>query len=240
MKIFNKKLAYTLSEVMVTLALIGCIATLTLATVGASVQQRAKLAEFRAAYAKLETALRSVSTLDGKIFGCYVCPSETEINEYGLNMDAECVAASNDCIELNDNFVRAMGATRFCENNPIKEGCLPENYPKSPDTACFQNFGAGSHAYVLDNSMILFDDGGKYLRQFAIDVNGRKGPNKWGQDIFTFAVKVVETAEVAGVSRVVDVSILPPSSCLPGKSDSHSKNATQSSDQLLKESTNYR
>lgn len=238
MKIFNKKSAYTLSEVMVTLALIGAIATLTLSTIGSSLQQRARLAEFRAAYSKLETALKSISTFEGKIYGCYECPSSKEISEYGLNMKGGCSINAGDCEDLNAVFVRAMGATRFCENNPITEGCLPANYPKSPDTSCFQNFGNGTHAYVLDNSMILFDDRGSYLREFAMDVNGRKGPNKWGQDIFTFSVKATESSLVAGQSRVVDVSILPPTSCLPGKSTSSKKSATRSSDQLLRDSTN--
>ena len=41
-----KKSGFTLSEVMITLTLIGALATLTLSTIGASVQQRARLAEF--------------------------------------------------------------------------------------------------------------------------------------------------------------------------------------------------
>lgn len=233
----NKRFAFTLSEVMLTIALIGFIATMTLSTIGASIQQRARLAEFRSAYSRMEAALKTISVDEGKIYSCYECPTGDDKTTFGLTLDGGCTAQSSQCRDLNNLFVRAMGATRFCENNPITEGCLPENYPKA--TGCFNNFGAGTHAYVLDNSMILLDDNGKYLRLFAVDVNGRKGPNKWGQDIFTFSVKATESKTVLGKKYVTNVSILPPSNCLPGKSADTKKGATRSSDQLLKESTNY-
>lgn len=54
----NKKSAFTLSEIMVTLTLIGFIATMTLSTIGTSIQQRARLAEFKTAYSKMESALQ--------------------------------------------------------------------------------------------------------------------------------------------------------------------------------------
>ena len=39
----NKRFAFTLSEVMVTLTLIGALGALTLSTVGSAIQQRARL-----------------------------------------------------------------------------------------------------------------------------------------------------------------------------------------------------
>ena len=54
----NKKSAFTLSEIMVTLTLIGFIATMTLSTIGTSIQQRARLAEFKTAYSKMESATK--------------------------------------------------------------------------------------------------------------------------------------------------------------------------------------
>jgi prepilin-type N-terminal cleavage/methylation domain-containing protein len=45
----NKSFGFTLSEIMIALALIGAVAAMTIPTVGSSVQQRARLAEFRTA-----------------------------------------------------------------------------------------------------------------------------------------------------------------------------------------------
>ncbi len=218
---FNKKrLAFTLSEVMVTLSLIGFLATMTLSTVGSSIQQRARLAEFRTAYAKMETALRSVSSGEGKVFLCYAAPTTAEQSEFGMHLAGTAPAQTTGCKELEKAFVRALGATRFCETvDPLTGGCFPRNYPTNnnvaEDAGCFKDYTKSS-AYVLDNSMIVFTNtknGGLHL--FAIDINGRKGPNKWGQDIFPFSIKYTETVKQVNSTRifVTATGILPPTGC---------------------------
>ncbi|MGN0031843.1 MAG: type II secretion system protein [Candidatus Gastranaerophilaceae bacterium] len=204
---FNtKKRGFTLSEVLLTLALIGTLATMTLSTVGSSIQQRARLSEFRTAYAKMDAALRSITLEDGKIYSCYFKPTANEVSDFGLTIKGTITETSTECETLMKTFARAMGATRFCETDAVSEGCLPANYPTGPEG--FEDY-TKSHAYVLDNSMLIFDDNGMYLRQFAIDVNGRKGPNKWGQDIFPFSVKATESKVVFGNTFVTELSFLP-------------------------------
>lgn len=234
----NKKSGFTLSEVMVVLTMIGVVATLTLSTVGASIQQRARLAEFRTAYSKMESALKGISIDEGQILDCYEIPDETERTTYGLTFNGEPTAGNQRCETEMDNFARAMGATRYCKTDPIKEGCIPENYPTAE--GCFTSFDGGTVAYVLDNSMILLSDNSKALKQFAVDVNGRKGPNIWGQDIFTFSVKATSTTTSNGTVYVTDFGILPPTECLPGKGVGSGKGASRSSDEMLKESVNFK
>lgn len=239
----NKKSAFTLSEIMVTLTLIGFIATMTLSTIGTSIQQRARLAEFKTAYSKMESALQSINVDDGQIYNCYTKPSETDVDTYGLSIaDLNNLnATSQQCGTLENKFVRALGATRFCQTNPRSEGCIPDNdnYPSPQEDSCFTDLTNG-HAYVLDNSMILFTDGNNSLTQFAIDVNGRKAPNKWGQDVFTFAIKATNSKIVNGTQYVTAVKILPPSACLPGHNENTNKGSSKSTEQMMKEATNYR
>lgn len=228
MKIFNKKSGFTLSEVMITMSLIGVVATLTISTLGASIQQRARLAEFKAAYAKMETVLRNIILDEGKIYACYACPSEQDKTDFGLSIKGACSAKSSQCNDFIDMFVRQMGVTRFCKSDARSEGCIPQQvtkYPAAPNGGCFSNFGKG---YVLDNSMIVLVENDPTI--FAIDVNGRKGPNKWGQDIFTMQVKAKETTQVKGASYVKEIGFLPPTSCLPVSGSS-----SKASNVLLKE-----
>lgn len=232
MNLFNRKSGYTLTEVMLTITLIGFLSTLTLSTVGSSIQQRKRLAEFRTAYAKLSTALKSVTSDTAKVHSCYLPPTAAEVTNLGLRIDGNTAAASFGCQDLERSFVRAMGAVRFCENNPLTEGCLPTNYPKAA-SGCFQNY-SGSKAYVLDNSMIVFTDTkNNSLRLFAIDTNGRQGPNKWGQDIFPFSVKYTETKTVNGKVFVKAIDILPPNES--GCTYATSK-AARTTTRLMKES----
>lgn len=227
-----KRFGFTLSEVMITITMIGVIATLTLSTIGASVQQRARAAEFRTAYAKAEEALRGLIFTDDRIYQCYECPNTSQKNLYGLNqaMANGCAGGSSStaCQELTTQFLRAMGRVRSCESNPRNEGCISGTHRNAD---CFSI----NQAYVLDNGMLVFTKSKNTgLREFAIDVNGIKGPNKWGQDIFTFSVTAVASSKTGNNVYVTDVKILPPKSCLP-KFNASSKN----SDELLKESASY-
>ncbi len=207
MSLKNKKFAYTLSEVLLTIALLGALATMTLSTVGASVQQRARLAEFRTAYSKMETALKNITVDDGMIYQCYLLPTDTEKEEFGLRLaDGTTSSGDGGCRTLTDKFIRAMGATRICEGDAVGGGCLPENYP--PASGCFVSYD-NVGAYVLDNSMIIITDSVGSLKLAAIDVNGRKGPNKWGQDIFPFSIKAKESVLANGSVNVTELGILP-------------------------------
>ena len=46
---------------------------------------------------------------------------------------------------------------------------------------------------VLADGMILFPYESFLYPIIAVDVNGQTGPNKWGQDIHSFLLKVSET-----------------------------------------------
>ncbi len=233
---FYKKSAFTLTEVMLTIALLGFLASMTLSTVGASVQQRARLAEFRTAYAKMDAALRNVVIDEGKVYSCYSPPTNDEKDEYGLRVagGANC-NANTECDDFMLAFVKAMGSVKSCENNSVNEGCLPRNYPSINN--CFTNI-ENSNAYVLDNGMIIFDDNGSGMQKFAIDVNGRKGPNKWGQDIFPFATKVTEAKVIRGRTFIQTVGILPPDqACMNSAALGSSSKTTH---RMMKESAGVR
>ena len=232
MKLNIKKDGFTLSEVMLTMALIGALATMTLSTVGASIQQRARLSEFRTAYSKMDAALRSITVDESKIYSCYYRPENNEVTAFKLTINGTITETATECEALMKAFVKAMGATRYCETNPINEGCLPDNYTKGPEG--FDNYTTG-HAYVLDNSMLIFDDGGRYLRQFAIDVNGRKGPNKWGQDIFPFAIKATESKVVFGNTFVTKLGFLPAK-----VQSSYDSNVSKTTLEMMQESAGMR
>lgn len=206
MKLNIKKAAFTLSEIMLTLALIGFLATMTLSSIGSSVQQRSRLSQYRTALAKMSSVIKNITAEDGQMYQCYLLPSNDEINEYGLNIEAN-TPASNDtgCRTLTERFVRAMGATRSCIGDAT-EGCIPNNYPTA--SGCFVSYD-NVGAYVLDNSMIIITDSINSLKYFAVDVNGRKGPNKFGQDIFVFSIKATESVNSRGNIFVTQLGVLP-------------------------------
>lgn len=231
----NKKFGFTLAEVMLTLSLVGVLATLTISTIGGSIQQRARLSEFRAAYARLDAALKNVSLDEGKIYRCYLVPSSDEQKSFGLTGDiASGTAAVNaDCALFDSLFSKAMGAVKICDNNPTTNKCLPNNYPTS-SAGCFSSVNAG-RAYILHNGMILWTNAGySGMQNFAIDINGRSGPNRWGQDIFAFSLKVTESTKINNTIIPKTVAFLPPV-CQPTVSAGSKTTA-----QMMKSSVNYK
>ena len=236
MAIFNKKFAFTLSEIMITMTILGFIATFTLKTVGTSIQKSTRLSEFKVAYSRLDLALKNVLADDLNIAGCYACPTSGDISKYGLLISKACSAAKTSCASFEKDFIKALNVTKTC-NNATDSSCLPPLL--KPGTGCFTNLNRGK-SFVLDNGMILITDvvdkddeeTPTSFTQFAVDVNGRKGPNKWGQDVFTLAVTA---SKISKDGDVENVEILPPSSCLLG-----SGNDGKTSAQLIEEMANFK
>ena len=234
----NKKFGFTLSEVMITISLIGVLATLTVSTIGNSIQQRTRTSEFRAAYARLETALRNITIDDGKIYRCYVVPTDTEKNLFGVKnkIAAGTGAAADDCETLESAFTKALGVIKTCNSTPITNKCFPTKYPADTlNGAYFKRDAANARAYVLDNGIILWVSKNG-IRFFAIDINGRSAPNKWGQDIFPFGIKVMETHKIGGTIFPVSLGILPP----PDSVQPHVSGTGKTTAQMMKEMVNFK
>lgn len=231
-----KKFGFTLVEVMIALALVGVISALTIPNIGTSINEKMRLSQFKAAYSMLETALQNATSEKGAPYACYMQVGiEDDGKKYGV---ASFAGASNaGCAEFKKVFLKNLGVSHSCEANPTDEGCLPANYPE-PDSNCsqFKPLKSKTKAYVLDNSMILIVSSSG-MREFAIDVNGKKAPNKWGQDIFTFQVKSTEAAKIGNKTFVTATAIMPPSTgyCLPGHTNNPKKGDPKSSDQMWME-----
>lgn len=235
----KKSFGFTLSEVMIALTLIGVVASLTVTNISYSIQSKARLSEFKAAYSKLDTALNIINN-DSSIYRCYSCLSDEENKNYGTK---SCSAeVKTGCVIFREKFLKNLGVMRECETDPAQEGCLPKiGYPLTGIPNCFNT--APTRAYVLDNSMILFQDTTSDTSPlFALDVNGKKGPNKWGQDLFTFTVAANDVKTVGDYTIVTNTGIYPATSCNPGETteNSSSQNAPKSSRQLYKEMLNVK
>ena len=114
------------------------------------------------------------------------------------------------CTSFMNYVVDNLQIVKICNGNALSNGCIPAY--KGYDTVQQANSPDGSMSddeatsisggcanwreneirnkrtvYVLKNGIILFPYAGPQL--FAMDVNGMKGPNKWGYDLFAFQTK---------------------------------------------------
>lgn len=76
--------AFTLSEVLITLGIIGIIAAMTLPALTGKYQQKVLASQFKKAYANLQTAINTVNSENGIPYECYTI-------RYGIDYHvAEC------------------------------------------------------------------------------------------------------------------------------------------------------
>lgn len=115
-----------------------------------------------------------------------------------------------DCTALMTVMLKNLHVVKFCQNNALASGCtgkykgndtiLKDNnsslsdYDTTAATSGCGNFREASvqkslSAYVLANGMIILPYSAGSAKLFLVDVNGKRGPNKWGYDLHVFALK---------------------------------------------------
>lgn len=142
--------------------------------------------------------------------------------EVGLGSKPQCYYASgsgngyvaDDCAALPDLIERNLKTVKICKNSAFQNGCIPdyrglddivrEENPGKPDDEL--NFGfcgmwnktrlKRQTAYVLPDGTIIIeaiDSSLAFYSHFLFDVNGKKGPNKWGYDLFAFTLTSIHS-----------------------------------------------
>ena len=177
------KKAYTLAEVLVTLFIVGVLATMTIPNINASTKTKEYQAKFQTIYSQLENALQNTD----KIYNCYYIPSENEItnNFYGLKGEnLNRTNNINECNKFYEKLIENLGSSRRCTNST----CMSINYlRKNPNiNSCFNNI---RQVDMLKNGMFITQST-KNPHTFLVDTNGKQLPNAYGKDVFIFTVKL--------------------------------------------------
>ncbi len=190
-----RHIAFTLAEVLITLGIIGIVAALTLPTVINKIEKQVIKSQFRKAYSTLSQAL-----------------SKTEAD---LGYKSQCAYGSltiydEDCPVLRNALEKNLKIVKVCRGNALRDGCFPKSSYEGIDTVkrinnpnitdseidyWKQNCGGFIKSRLEQNSIVyILNDGvvlilyGESPKIISVDVNGHKGPNKWGHDIFTFNI----------------------------------------------------
>ena len=211
MKIFNKKFAFTLAEVLITIGIVGTLAALTIPTLNNRVGDQENIARFRAMYSRLSSALDTVQV--EKIYKCYnVTINDTLRKEYFTRIPANlelrptfdgCYTENRD---ENDNSIilgieglipdmmKLMGGTRWVNFDEISgEDGFNDTELGKYRTAVIQAGVNPARIYILKDGTFFIVKGRPTFTNiifipeaysFYIDTNGAKKPNMLGKDIF--------------------------------------------------------
>lgn len=192
--------AFTLAEVLITLGIIGVVAAMTMP---ALISNHKKMV-FKNQYKKLYSTIYQAYTKSvfdvGGVTDCY----HTDINTgvHGKWSDKAACADFREAVEKN------LLIGKICTTKAADNGCLQKDQYKGLDTLLTDNNpdvsdeelaenakncgGLNKNSINNTNLVYVLNDGAiiiSYLKDsvpisMLLDVNGQKGPNKWGYDLF--------------------------------------------------------
>ena len=174
-----KKPAFTMAEVLITLGIIGIIVAMTLPSLIGKYQFKVFEVGLKKQYSLLQNAINLAVYEEGLQY-CYTYHREGSIS-YG--------AERGDC-ELLENFLISSLKLKPYDDS-IKEEYAKREIIRSEGGKSI-NWNCDYDTYISNARVYGTNDGTIILlyRNFfpalfiGIDVNGEKGPNRWGYDVF--------------------------------------------------------
>lgn len=143
----------------------------------------------------------SVKNEYGSCMSPYICA------ETGSSIPSDFNGPMSECREFHEElFIDTLKTVKICKNHAYEQGCLPNDF-RGADVANSEKNPNGDYdpnGTFSDNSIknsypvVVLSDG-TYIVGFAVyfptmpvfvaDINGFKGPNKWGYDIISFRLR---------------------------------------------------
>ena len=193
----SSKFAFTLAEVLITLGVIGIVAALTLPAVIGNYQKHVTVEKLKKVYSTLGQAMRLSEAQNG-FMNDWNIDMHTNIFEVYLKPYLNVV----DFCYLPD-----------CNKRGIHFGQEGNKY-RAPAGAAENDFPiADNHAiYVLADGTMLFvypslHNAYYIISRIYVDLNGNKGPNRMGRDLFSLLLLSESTY---GNSDIADTIIVRP------------------------------
>ena len=187
LRLATKKVAFTLAEILVTLGIIGVVAAFTLPILIKNYQMKSFEVAFKKQYSVLNNAINYIQ-LNNNLSECYV--SVITVNYQGRPTDMYS-GRNSDCVALKNELISNLKLTPinrysgFTSISKVRaDGGVMINGSVDYDTALKWS----SNFYLLpDGAVVMFpnsDSSYFHNNLIFIDVNGAKGPNRWGYDVF--------------------------------------------------------
>ena len=180
-----RRVAFTLAEVLITLGIIGVVAALTMPSLINKYQMKSYEVAFKKQYSVLQNAI-NYSVFESGISECYL---------YFPVGASSYKAKKQDCDALRESLVSLIKLT------PVQLDYVSYNYARVADVrasggktindACTYDDFSGQnnviYTYMTNDGAIVrlaLSENYNYFPIIILDVNGLKGPNKWGYDVF--------------------------------------------------------
>ena len=177
-----KKKAFTLAEVLITLGIIGVVAALVMPGLIANYQKRQYVTQLQKVYSELAQAAKHLMADEGvdKL-------TDTDMLYVGEN-DAH----SSESAEFAKQFLyKYFKVAQDCGYSNSKGNCFAKSYKTINNTVqnAMESSYPGYCVQTAGGASICMWPGNDYSIAWGIiDINGAKGPNIAGRDLFSFSL----------------------------------------------------
>ncbi len=196
-KTSNRKVAFTLAEVLITLGIIGVVAAMTLPSLIQNYQKKALATQTQKFYSTMSQAVKQYMA-DYGVDDLRNTPLASE-NYVGWN-------SPEDIASVRDFVTKYLKVVKEC--NPYDEddnNCFAPVYrlwdnsiPDEGYNFTTSSIGYGERDYVLSDGSVIrifcYSPIGLY-----VDVNGKKGPNRVGYDLWSMDIFYDGVIDESGV-----------------------------------------
>lgn len=182
--LFEKKSAFTLAEVLITLGVIGVVAAMTLPSVINNFQVSSWESGLKKSYATITNGFHAIASENGG-----------DLRNSGLFDDVDSETFSNRMDEAVRKHFKVIKTYKVGESNSYKVNRIKNNGEFE-----FPYIAADTYTAYLNNGAIFSIFNGKCAEtnfkdesnlkyscaRFIVDINGEKGPNVTGKDVLFF------------------------------------------------------
>lgn len=169
--------AFTLAEVLITLGIIGIVAAMTLPAIIQKQQEKVLINQLKVA----NSTISNMQLLAAKDYDSM----QFWTNDYSKGSSYMSYNEAN----FEKYFLPYLNVLKYCKRS---KGCFSDDVVFNEETGDGINTNSNYVKAILHNGMSIAAEGlnfGTYASgSFLVDVNGFKGPNEWGKDLFYFAV----------------------------------------------------
>ena len=169
------KNGFTLAEVLITLVIVGVIAAFTIPTAVNNTKDKELKNQFKKAYSSLSQVVYKTEMNDFQGYvQCYYTPEGNIWTE---------------CSQFNNAIRKNFSVQKVCQGNAKADGCVPQYVSYGSCEGFNENsINNINTSYILSDGIIVIQYGANGAPLFLVDINGHKGPNAYGKDLFSFQI----------------------------------------------------
>ncbi len=177
-----RKYGFTLAEVLITLAIIGVVAALTIPSVVHNYQKQQTVVQLKKAYSTLSNTTNLAIANNGPVEGWVVYNSTDSVPDTSM--------------KGSEHFAKTylmpyLKVQKDCGFNTQKECAFTMKSPNGSTmglSSVIERFILTDGTLIAVNSQNYINEDGNTQKQadIYVDINGAKPPNVWGRDVFYF------------------------------------------------------